>query len=130
MTEYLFVYGTLRRADSHPMADWLGGVSVHLGPAKMAGRLYLLGNYPGMLAADGEDQWVQGELYQLPNAETAWPRLDAYEACKPDDPSRSLFVRAQGEAVTPDGRSFAAWAYFYNKEVSEEQRIADGDYAG
>ena len=66
--EYLFVYGTLLRDIGHPMAEFLARQARFVGDAKMPGRLYDLGPYPGMREPENVDDWVHGELYELRNA--------------------------------------------------------------
>jgi gamma-glutamylcyclotransferase (GGCT)/AIG2-like uncharacterized protein YtfP len=123
----LFVYGTLRRKSVHPMARFLAERAAYLGRAKMRGRLYDLGRYPGMTPAELSDDWVHGELYQLHAPEETLDALDRYEGCPlPGEPA--LFERAVGEAVTETGESRSVWVYWYRGEVSAERRIRSGDY--
>ena len=68
MTNYLFVYGTLRRRSRHPMARRLAELAQFVGPAKIAGRLYDLGRYPGLQEVQSPDDWVQGDVYDLGEA--------------------------------------------------------------
>jgi gamma-glutamylcyclotransferase (GGCT)/AIG2-like uncharacterized protein YtfP len=59
---HVFVYGTLRRGEAndinrlHPAPRWVG-------PARLHGRLYDLGAYPG--AVLGGQGWVPGEVYAI-----------------------------------------------------------------
>ena len=59
----LFVYGTLRRQSPHPMARYLARHARYVGTARVAGRLYDLGPYPGMLPAAEADDFVHGDLF-------------------------------------------------------------------
>src|SRR5262249_19328112 len=96
---YLFVYGSLRRTGSHPMAGYLAGCAGHLGPAGMPGRLYDLGRYPGLIEPAQEGEWVHGEVYVLTDPDTILPVLDGYEGCDPQDGSTDLFKRRRTAVV-------------------------------
>ena len=125
-TRYLFVYGTLRRVSSHPMAQRLAEHARFAGAARAQGRLYDLGRYPGMTAAHGPDEWVHGDLYDLAGAAATLAELDAYEAIESPQPA---FFERQAAAVTSDeGRPVQAWLYWWRGPVSEAQRIPSGDY--
>ena len=117
--QHLFVYGTLRRGAAmhallEPGAEWVG-------PARLRGRLYDLGAFPGL--ADGRSgDWVQGELYRLAGADPAalLDALDRYEG--------HAFRRVAREAVRADGTCVAAWVYRFAGSVRGRRRIASGDY--
>lgn len=64
----VFVYGTLRRGGSNDITR-LKPAPRYVGPAQVAGVLYHLGAYPGMLL--GGDRCVVGEVYAIT------PALDA-----------------------------------------------------
>jgi gamma-glutamylcyclotransferase (GGCT)/AIG2-like uncharacterized protein YtfP len=123
---YLFVYGTLLRQSRHPMARVLAEQARHLGPAKMRGRLYDLGRYPGMLEPALDTDWVHGDLYNLGEGTTTLAELDAYELA--ESPLPAFFERQVAEAVRDDGTGVAAWVYWYRGEVAEGQRIVSGRY--
>src|SRR5207244_1117859 len=60
----LFVYGTLRRDPAHEMFHLLARTAHFVGEARVAGRLYDLGAYPGMtLSPNGK--YVKGEIYEV-----------------------------------------------------------------
>ena len=120
----LFVYGTLRRDNAHPMARYLESVSHFLGPATTGGRLYDFGWHPAMaLAAKGGER-VHGHLVELLNAEAeaVLARLDAYEADPPG------FERRQVEVLDQHGRALAAWTYLFVGALDRGTLIESGDY--
>jgi gamma-glutamylcyclotransferase (GGCT)/AIG2-like uncharacterized protein YtfP len=129
MTTRLFVYGTLRRAARHSMHEVLAGATRFLGDARVPGRLYHLGSYPGMVAGDGGGT-VIGEVYEVDPA--AWPaliqRLDEYEACSERHPQPHEFRRVEVQAELASGEIVAAWAYVYNRDCEGLRAIASGDY--
>lgn len=123
---YLFVYGTLR-PDRSPTAvrDVVGGLRA-VGDATLRGRLYGLGEYPGLLLDDHADL-VHGHLLELApqDVSAVWMRLDAYEGFVPSEPSRSLFRREKCTAQC-HGTPVECWVYVYNGGVDETRRIASG----
>ena len=117
----VFVYGTLLsglcRADALKQAEFLGAASTE-------GRLYNLGDYPGMLPGLGT---VYGEVYQV-DARTL-DRLDGIEDYYPDCPESSLYLRRPVRVtLTDNGQSLVAETYLYSMSIPETQRIAHGDY--
>lgn len=103
MLAYLFVYGTLRRGQ--PLHHELVTARAEfVGEARMRGRLYDLGRYPGALA-EGE-QVIAGELYRLSEPPAAFRRLDAVEGSE---------YRRSVVCVDLAGRGRRAWAYLLRK---------------
>jgi len=125
--DLLFVYGTLRRASGHRAHERLARAAEPVGEGTVAGRLYLVEDYPGLVAAPGEPARVRGEVYRL-IAASALADLDRYEGCDPLAPARGLYRRERAEVVLDDGRRVAAWVYVYNRPVTALRPIASGDY--
>lgn len=90
----------------------VAGALRHEGPCRIPGRLWDLGEYPGLVAGGGE---VRGELFEAdgPTLET----LDAFEQ------EGSLYVRRQIRLIEPN---IEAWVYFYNQTLDHAQPIAGG----
>ncbi len=123
----LFVYGTLRPALAPvELRTRLEGVDV-LGPARVRGRLYDLGSYPGAVPDPQAPHWIRGELLVLPGA--AWPWLDRYEGFDARRAGRSLFVRERCVAVDGERRSVACWIYRYNRDPGGLPLVAHGDWS-
>lgn len=76
---HVFVYGTLRRGERNDIARYRP-LPLFVGPASIAGRLYDLGAYPGIVLGAGGR--VVGEVYRI-NAEVE-AALDLLEEVKPD----------------------------------------------
>lgn len=119
----LFVYGHLKRGQvGHAQLGleqhtrWLGGAQIH-------GRLYDLGDYPG-LALGGEDV-VQGEVIAFDD-EALWSVLDEYEDCKPDNAEASEYRRIEIDLIGGD----RAWTYVINRPVENGPLIAAGLWRG
>jgi gamma-glutamylcyclotransferase (GGCT)/AIG2-like uncharacterized protein YtfP len=128
ISPYLFVYGTLRRDSSHPMADFLARRGRWLTLAKTPGRLYDLGAYPGMLPAVADTDWVHGDLYELTDPESILVELDRYEGCIPEYPQPYVFARGLATVTAEDGRTYESWVYWYEAPVDEACRVLSGRY--
>lgn len=113
---HLFVYGTLKRGcKNHAQLDG----QTYLGPARTVPgfQLYDLGDYPGMIVADGELNrptgtaalaGVSGELWLV--TPDALARLDDFEGV-----DEGLYRREPVGLLAPfDGIS--AQTYFYNRD--------------
>jgi len=118
----LFVYGTLRRSQANPFAADLHAHSTHLGAARLRGRLYALGWFPGAVASDDPADVVHGDVFALhpAHADTVLARLDAYEG--------PAFERRKVEARLETGAAVRCWIYLYTGELDDAERIAGGDW--
>jgi len=126
MPDNLFVYGTLRRASPHPMAQFLAQRSSFVGEAAITGRLYNLGRFPGMTETDTSSERVVGDVYLLDAERALIQELDRYENA--ESPLPSFFERGDAEVTLTDGRKIEAMVYWYRGAVDESQRIGSGDY--
>lgn len=128
MSEYLFVYGTLRTGlrptEVMPLLAELTLVSA----ATVSGRLYDFGEYPGVVLEYGFGS-VTGELYELGDLPTHLSAFDSYEEFDGSALSQSLFVRTKCRATLPSGQSVEAWIYVYNQSLNAARLIESGDYA-
>jgi gamma-glutamylcyclotransferase (GGCT)/AIG2-like uncharacterized protein YtfP len=128
MGEYLFVYGTLRfDLASVETRSLLAGVK-RISAATVRGKLYDLGEYPGLILEEG-GALISGEMLELGAAKTQLRALDAYEEFAENAVSQSLFVRTKCRAVLADGQSVEAWIYVYNQSLNAARLIEGGDYA-
>jgi gamma-glutamylcyclotransferase (GGCT)/AIG2-like uncharacterized protein YtfP len=122
MKPRLFVYGTLRR--SHPeLHRKLVGPARLLGAGTISGRLYDLGEYPGIHRSRAHASRVHGELYELddPEPERRLSKLDRYEGAE--------FSRQRVLVELQDGRRHLAWAYMLAHAPSSAARpIRSGSY--
>lgn len=117
----LAVYGSLRRATGRLAELGVADDLVWLGECRVAGRLYDLGQFPGLLSGPGT---VVGELYAVGRRETL-AILDDYEAFLPADPAGSLFVREAVRLLEPDR---LAWVYRYNRRAPVGAEVIPGDW--
>jgi gamma-glutamylcyclotransferase (GGCT)/AIG2-like uncharacterized protein YtfP len=126
----LFVYGTLREFFAIPMARRLRREAQSLGVARVAGRLYDLGAYPGMTPPHGPDEWVIGELYRLKTPSRTLRALDRYECGPVASLARARFVRERVRALRAAGGAHSAWTYRFRGRARTQNRITSGDYRG
>ncbi len=127
MSNQLFVYGTLRRRSRHPMARRLAQAALHVGAARIAGRLYNLGRFPGLKGPRSPNDWVHGDVYNLgDNSEATLREMDAYENA--ESPPPTPYERQLATVRLEDGRVLTAWVYWYRGDVGEEHFIPSGSY--
>lgn len=118
---YVFVYGTLRRGDDNDITLRLPP-PVFVAEARVAGTLYHLGGYPGLVL--GGSGWVVGEVYAI--TEALERDLDALEAVYPQQ-SDEYVKREIPVAVA--GRSLNCLVYEINpRYVASAPQIASGDW--
>ena len=107
MSANLFVYGTLRRGSHNRFARFLAAHARFLGDARIAGRLYNLGRYPGATRSDALREWVRGEVFRLDQPAKTLSTLDAYEGPR--------FERSMARVHLASGIQLDAWVYFCAK---------------
>lgn len=120
MSWFLFVYGTLRRAQGNPFAARLERCGAWLGPALLRGRLYALAHYPGAVASPMASGCVRGEVFRLPPRDHLLRFLDRYEGPE--------FERRIAPVRLVSGRTLRACYYAYTGPLTAAQRIPAGDY--
>ena len=115
------VYGSLRAGCALPNQPDLAAGLKDLGRCILAGALYDLGDYPGLLPGRGR---VIGELYELRDPGVLVV-LDEYEEYDRRAPSQSEYVRRLARLIEP---AVDAWVYYYNRGVDPRSRVASGDW--
>jgi gamma-glutamylcyclotransferase (GGCT)/AIG2-like uncharacterized protein YtfP len=125
MPRTLFIYGTLH-PDLAPPGIWSVVRTLRaVEPATVAGALFDLGAYPGLLLDDGP-RTVQGTLFELPDDPSVLRQLDRYEGFDPQSPEGSLFLRVKCRVTLASGGPVDAWVYVYNGSVTGQRRIESG----
>ena len=130
MSRLLFVYGTLRRDSPNSRHGMLAGAARFVGHARVHGRLYEIGGYPGLIHATDPDDWVHGEVYELAGPHEILTRLDEYEGCGPRDPEPHEYRRERAEVWMATGAREEAWVYRYLGSIVGKREIESGDYCG
>jgi len=125
----LFVYGSLRRVFGHPMHRWLTQYARWMGEATFRGVLFSLGEYPGAVPSGRAGDRVQGEVYEVLEAEPLFARLDEYEDFLPGNFAASLYLRQLHEVELTNGQRMRAWVYVFNRPVAGLPWVPSGDWA-
>jgi gamma-glutamylcyclotransferase (GGCT)/AIG2-like uncharacterized protein YtfP len=107
-TEYLFVYGTLRKGFQNSMHQPLVRNAVFAGKA--------------------ESDRVHGDVFLLQEPGTVFQYLDAYEECTSADPEPTEFKREELDVRYQSGKMVKAWIYLYNLPTVGKRQITSGDY--
>ncbi|MEM6320764.1 MAG: gamma-glutamylcyclotransferase family protein [Bacteroidota bacterium] len=127
MTPYLFVYGSLMSGITSPIATYLKTNSRFMGAGWVQGRLYDIGNYPGLIADNATKAKVVGHIFQLRNLEEMLPNLDHYECIGPNFPEPHQYRRAIISVKTAH-ETLSCWAYLYNWDTKGLALIESGNY--
>jgi gamma-glutamylcyclotransferase (GGCT)/AIG2-like uncharacterized protein YtfP len=123
----LFVYGTLRKGfRAHKFLQRYH--ARFLGNGHVQGRLYNLSEYPGAMWSDTAADCVQGEVYFLPRATTAFKALDRFEGYDPARPEWSMFERRETTVRLAGEREMRAWTYWLRGAYRSGRRLLTGDY--
>lgn len=124
--EYIFVYGTLRRAcATGAHQTYLVGAEF-IDNAKVRGSLYRVSYYPALVLDDSAN-WVVGEVYRLTSSGQL-QRLDTYEECTYPSLPNQEYQRKKIDVITDSGTVVPAWIYSYQHAVKNLQIIASGDF--
>lgn len=118
MSEYIFVYGTLRPDFAPPEMQEIVGRWRRVGSATVLGQLYDLGEHTGAVLDANTSTRVIGEVFALPNEPALLQTLDEYEGFDPDAPEQSLFQRVKTEVTLGDGGKQESWIYVYNRAAT------------
>lgn len=142
--QLLFIYGTLLAPTGHSAVDAAVASGLSLGPAYMHGRLYDLGDYPGVQPVREGGTWpadalaradresaprVFGRLLAFSDPDAALAVLDGYEGADPASPYAGEFTRANTDVVLSEsGRTVKAQVYLYALSIAGKAPIPSGDY--
>jgi gamma-glutamylcyclotransferase (GGCT)/AIG2-like uncharacterized protein YtfP len=126
LTDLVFFYGTLMSGFKRTGRARLDPMLTAVGRGSIGAALYDLGIYPAAVPAD--DRHVHGEVHRMTDPESVLAALDEIEGYRSEQPDASLYRRAEATVTFADGRTAAAWVYFYNAPLGRAQRIESGDY--
>ena len=128
MSEFIFVYGTLRRGANHLVHETLAHRSQYYGEGYMLGKLYDVGDYPAAVQSENAHDKVYGEVYNISDNEVL-TQLDHYEECTDDFPQPYEYMRNLVLiTLNSQNEMLEAWAYIFNHDVSILRQITSGDY--
>jgi gamma-glutamylcyclotransferase (GGCT)/AIG2-like uncharacterized protein YtfP len=126
--EYLFVYGTLRRAAASNSHGVLACYAEYVAEGTMLGKLYEVAGYPGAVESGSNDDRVHGEVYRILDNDLLFALLDAYEECSAQFPQPHEYVRKELPIFISGNADIVAWVYLYNHAVTHLRQIGSGDY--
>jgi len=127
LTEFLFVYGSLRNGFKNRYARFLQMGSELLGTAYTLGKLYDIGGYPGLKLSNDVTEQVWGDIYRVGNAQKIYPMLDIYEESGNAFPKPNEYIK-ELISVNFNGGELSAICYMYNRPVENLPRIHSGDF--
>lgn len=107
LIRHLFAYGLLQ--SGYPMGQSLAGIR-HRQTARIPGRLFDLGVYPGWQPTEDAEAAVFGELLELNDPPGLLAVTDRYEGFR-DYSGQSLYHRVLVTAMTDSGDEILAWCY-------------------
>lgn len=131
MPDYLFVCGTLRKAQvaqTNPQLVALMQGLRFIGIGSLPGQLFDLGEYPGANVGENFATKIIGEVYEMPDARATLEVLDVYEGFIPGELEASLFARRKEKVTLTDDQQLECWMYVYNDWVLNGRLIESGDY--
>ncbi|AWL10649.1 hypothetical protein HMF8227_00141 [Saliniradius amylolyticus] len=131
--EYILVYGSLRRGTPKYFELGLDKQCEYLGERCLRGKLYDLGDYPGLILEpdemDGENAGVSADLFRINEQGKQgriFEKIDIYEECNTEDSSEWEYRRTTIPVKVKDrGKYYLvdAWVYVYQQEVADKTRI-------
>lgn len=122
----LFVYGTLRRGCTSGAHEEYLRNAHYIGSGRVQARLYLVRHYPALITS-GDNEWVTGEIYQLPSV-GALARIDDYEGCSLAYTLPHEYQRMKLRVHMDNGQPLQAWSYVYCLTHALLTPIPSGDF--
>jgi gamma-glutamylcyclotransferase (GGCT)/AIG2-like uncharacterized protein YtfP len=111
--EFLFVYGTLLDPEN-PAGQFLHLHAEYYADGYFHGKLFDLGEYPGVVVSNNPEDKVYGSVFALEKPETVLRMLDEYEETGDRFPEPNEFIRIKIEIVTGKKEKLLCWIYLYN----------------
>jgi len=124
MNNLVFVYGTLMLASGHPMGIKLASEADFIGPAKVLGRLYDFGKWPGLYLSGNASEIVHGEAWRL-RSESSLDWMDDYEGIRPGI-AQPEYERILHQVSINGIGSAVASLYAYRWPIDYHPRIVSG----
>lgn len=123
-SEYLFVYGSLKRDYEHPLKHFLEAYSTFLAEVEVPGKMYIIDWYPGAKFLPDSSSVIYGEVFKL-NNEDLFQALDDYEGIygRLDDEYERVLIPIDLNGVVEQ-----CWMYNYIGSLEEKEIIASGRF--
>jgi gamma-glutamylcyclotransferase (GGCT)/AIG2-like uncharacterized protein YtfP len=126
MNNKLFVYGTLLDEDNK-YGIYVRDSSKFYSTARLRGKLYDIGEYPGAVLAPEGDDFLYGIILEMDEPIEVLALVDMYEGYGADQPQPNEFIRVLTEAETETG-PVNCWIYLYNLSTNGLIAIENGRY--
>ena len=130
--KWLFVYGTLlsrsRDRIGRDMRRRLQRSCLVRRPARVPGKLYDLGGYPGWVEQAEGGLIVRGELLLLRDAADVFAWLDPYENYDPATPEEGEYIREVTLVAVASEYWQKAWVYRYRGEQKQHRLLQAGTW--
>lgn len=124
MNQLVYVYGTLMLSSGHPMGAKLASEADFIGLARVQGRLYDFGKWPGLSLSGDTSDVVHGEAWRLRSDESlAW--MDEYEGIRPGV-AQPEYERIQNRVTIEELGTAVASLYAYRWPIDHGRRILSG----
>jgi gamma-glutamylcyclotransferase (GGCT)/AIG2-like uncharacterized protein YtfP len=121
MVRHIAFYGLLNPGHGPFERLGLADALEFVGPCRIRGRLYDLGDYPALVRGEG---MAEGRLYRIRDPRVLKP-LDGFEAVVRDVPKASEYLR---RPIRLDDPAVTAWVYIYNRRPPPGTRVPDGPW--
>jgi len=115
MSQFLFVYGTLRNHETNEMAVYLKSNAQFIGNGSVKGTLIDLGDYPGFTNQDNNIGIVTGDIFKIENSDI-FSVLDEYEQSWPLYGTDAEYKRVEMN-IQFMGKFLTCWIYVYNRPM-------------
>ncbi len=120
----LFVYGLLKEGSSRA-EEIIRKNRVSSLKGKARGKLYCLGDYPGMKETE-EESFVQGEIHRFKDPNQVLAAMDDFEGIAEDEANVDSYARKLIDAEGEDGSHHLCWVYLFSGKTDESRLIHSG----
>ncbi len=112
---YIVLYGSLMSGFTTQKELGIQDKLKLLGVCEINGKLYDLGDYPGLVDSQEEQDRVEAELFEIKD-KSVLKTLDKFEGYWPSNTQNSLYLRKKTSWFNSE---IKAWVYYYNRKVKE-----------
>lgn len=128
MQNCIFFYGTLMPGIANPLSDLIHKNTSRVGNGSYQGKLFLVGDYPGVVPDKSPKSRVFGVIHKLMHDPELLSVIDDYEGYDFENEENSLFIRKSVVIDMENGERRNCWIYLYNKDVSGLTHLPHGNY--
>jgi gamma-glutamylcyclotransferase (GGCT)/AIG2-like uncharacterized protein YtfP len=129
--EYLFFYGSLRKAFNHETFNKIEKKINFVGKGFVKGKIFDIGEYPGFIETSDNSSLIKGEIYSFYSDDINILKfLDNYEGYYENNIQESEYIRKKKNIrMNNDNKMIRAWIYVYRMPKDQVfKEIKSGDY--